>query len=179
VLATRGHSHQWQCGPHPRRLLEQLIVQRKELGFTMIELMTTIVIVGILAALAIPAFGEQLARRRLEGVATDLSNDLQFARSQAVANNAVVRLMTLSTTQYVVRNAANVDLKTVNLPNGVAATNTVTVEYDPLRGTATTTNVPINVTSTQTAAQVRLDVNTMGRASICSPSGSLKGYATC
>jgi type IV fimbrial biogenesis protein FimT len=151
----------------------------RQAGFTMIELMVTMVIVGILAVIAIPAFGEQLARRRLEGVATDLSTDLQFARSQAVANNGVVRLMTLSTTQYVVRNAANVDLKTVNLPNGIAATNTVTVAYDPLRGTATTTNTPINLTSTQTSATMQVDVNIMGRASICSPSGSLKGYATC
>ena len=148
-------------------------------GFTMIELMTVLVVIGILAVLAIPAFGDQLARRRLEGVATDLATDLQFARTQAVANNAVVRLMTLSTTQYVVRNAANVDLKTVNLPNSITATNTVTVAYDALRGTATFTNTPINLTSTQTTGQLRLDVNTMGRVNLCSPSGTLRGYATC
>lgn len=152
---------------------------RRSSGFTIIELMTVMVVVAIVAVLAIPAFGDQLARRRLEGAATDLSTDLQFARSQAVANNGVVRVMTLSTTQYVVRNAANVDLKTVNLTNGITATNTVTVAYDPLRGTATTTNTPINLTSTQTSGQLRLDVNTMGRVSLCSPSGTLKGYTQC
>jgi type IV fimbrial biogenesis protein FimT len=148
-------------------------------GLTLVELLIVLAVAAILAALAAPSFTDQFARRRLEGVATELSTDLQFARTQAVANGGVVRVMTLSTTQYVVRNAANTDLKTVNLSSGITATNGVTVAYEPLRGMATVTNGPIDLTSTQTAAQVRLDVNPMGRVNLCTPGGSLKGYATC
>lgn len=148
-------------------------------GFTMIELMTTMVIVGILAVLAIPAFGEQLARRRLEGVATDLAADLQYARSQAVSTRAGVRLRSTSTTTYVVDNAAGtVTYKSVTLPAGITVTNGVTVTYDALRGTAASAQT-LALASSRTSATMQLDVNTMGRVAVCSPSGALRGYASC
>jgi type IV fimbrial biogenesis protein FimT len=154
-------------------------VHRKQFGFTMIELMTTIVIAGILAVLAIPAFGEQLARRRLEGVATDLSTDLQFARSQAVSSGGDVRFRTTSNTTYVIDNVAGtVTYKTVTLPAGMTVTNGLTVTYDAMRGAAAVAQT-FALASAQTAATMQVAVNTMGRATICSPSGSLKGYAAC
>jgi type IV fimbrial biogenesis protein FimT len=160
-------------------VLEQLIMQRAQAGFTMIELMTVIVVIGILAVLAIPAFGEQLARRRIEGVATDLTTDLQFARSQAVSSRGDVRFRTTSTTTYVIDNAAGtVTYKSVTLPAGITVTNGLTVTYDALRGAAAAART-FALASTQTSATMQVDVNTMGRATICSPSGSLKGYATC
>lgn len=152
---------------------------RRHRGFTLVELLIVLAVTAILATLAAPSFTDQFARRRIEGVATEMSTDLHFARTQAVANRGAVSVMTLSNTQYVVRNAAGVDLKTVNLPAGITATNAVTVAYDPLRGMATVTNGPIDLTSTRTTAQVRLDVNAMGRVNLCTPSGSLKGYTSC
>jgi type IV fimbrial biogenesis protein FimT len=157
-------------------VLESLTMQRGR-GFTLIELLVVMALAAVLAALVAPSFSEQIARRRLEGVATDLSTDLQFARTQAVDDRAAVRVMSLSTTQYVVRNAANADIKTVNLPEGISVTNGVTVTYDPLRGTSDVQQ--ITVSSTRTTARLRLDTNVMGRVSICSPSGTLKGYTAC
>lgn len=150
---------------------------RRASGFTLIELLVVLALAAVLASLVAPSFQEQIWRRRLEGVATDLSTDLQFARTQAVDDRAAVRVMTLSTTQYVVRNAANVDMKTVNLPGGITATNGVTVTYDQLRGTSDVQQV--TVSSTRTAAQLQVNTNIMGRVSICSPNGSLKGYTAC
>lgn len=152
---------------------------RRHRGFTLIELIVVLAVTAILATLAAPSFTDQFARRRIEGVATELSTDLQFARTQAVANGSAVRVMTLSATQYVVRDAANADLKTVNLPVGITAPIGLIVTYEALRGMATVINGPIDLISTRTAAQVRLDVNAMGRVNLCSPSGSLKGYASC
>lgn len=144
----------------------------------MIELMTVMVVVAILAVLAIPAFGEQLARRRLEGVATDMTADLQYARTQAVSTRGDIRFRTTSTTTYVIDNAAGTTTyKTVTLPAGVTVTNALTVTYDQLRGAANVTSLAL--ASAQTSATMQVDVNVMGRVSLCSPSGSLKGYATC
>ena len=148
-------------------------------GFTLIELLVVIAIAAILAALAAPSFTDQFARRSIEGVATDLSTDLHFARSQAVSDRGTVTLQTEGGgTQYRIFNAAG-DIKTVVLPAGVVATNGVIVVYDQLRGAATVTNGPIDLQSTRTTAQVRLDVNAMGRVNLCTPGATLKGYASC
>lgn len=153
---------------------------RRMRGMTLIELLVVLGITAILLMLAVPSFTDQMARRRIEGAATDLSTDLHFARSQAVSNRSTVNLLTQSGgAQYIIRDAAGTTLKTVVFPAGITAPDAVTVAYEPLRGTATVTNGPINLTSTRTAARVRLDVNAMGRVNICSPSGTLKGYASC
>jgi len=73
----------------------------KSRGFTLIELMTVIVIAAILMAIAAPSFKDFLAKKRVEGVLTELATDLQFARSEAVQRNANVRV-TFGTGCYVI-----------------------------------------------------------------------------
>jgi type IV fimbrial biogenesis protein FimT len=160
-------------------MLESMIM-RRQLGFTMIEMLVVLVVMAVLATLVAPSFNEQLARRRLEGVATDLSTDLQFARTQAVDDRATVRLVTeAGGTQYrLVKDAgAGAVIKTVVLPAGITATDAVTVDYEQLRGTATAAT--INLTSTRTTATMQADVNVAGRVKLCSPLGTLKGYPPC
>jgi len=62
-------------------------VLRKSFGFTLIELLVTVVIIGILAALAAPSFNKMLDRNRLKGAAEGVFNDLQLARTEAVKRN--------------------------------------------------------------------------------------------
>jgi type IV fimbrial biogenesis protein FimT len=147
-------------------------------GLTVVELMIVLVIIGVMAALAAPSFTDQFARRRLEGVATDLSTDLQFARSQAVSSRADIALVTRNSgTEYAVQ-SGGVDMKVVTLPANVTATNGVTVTFQQLRGDIAAAQ-QIDLASSVTAATMRLNVGVMGRVSVCSPSGSLKGYTSC
>jgi type IV fimbrial biogenesis protein FimT len=147
-------------------------------GFTMVELLIVVAAVAVLAALVAPSFNEQLARRRLEGVATDLSTDLQFARTQAVSDRSTVQVITENGgARYRLVNGAGTTLKAVDLPTGITATDAVTVTYDQLRGTANATQITLS--NVRTTAQMRVDTNVMGRVSICSPSGGLKGYTPC
>jgi type IV fimbrial biogenesis protein FimT len=70
---------------------------RRDAGFTLIELVVTITIVGILAAIAAPAFSDFVVQQRIRNAAFELMSDLTFARSEAVKRNAAVTVNRLGT----------------------------------------------------------------------------------
>lgn len=149
-------------------------------GFTLIELIVAMAVLGILAAVAAPAIGEYLATQRLKGAAEELQTDLQFARMESVQRNAPVTV-TLASTGYTIAQGATT-IKAVTLSGGsnVSAGTTMVATFDPVRSTASVLNgSDITVANTATSRTLRVSLSTMGRVSICSPSGAVKGYDTC
>src|SRR5512139_2321047 len=61
-------------------------------GFTLIELMTTITIVGILAMVAVPSFNEAALSSKLNTLANNFVASAQLARSEAIKRNSPVTL---------------------------------------------------------------------------------------
>jgi type IV fimbrial biogenesis protein FimT len=57
---------------------------RKSQGFTLIELMVAITVLGVISALAAPSFKQLLAAQRVRVTAYNIVGDLVFARSEAV-----------------------------------------------------------------------------------------------
>lgn len=169
-------------------------------GFTLLELIVALVVLAILAAVAVPSMSSFFARKRVEGVATELATDLQYARSEAVQRNATVRI-TFGTGCYVIHTVGSsatsctqsggatlgtgaIGIKTVQLDaNSSASLNPVAsltyVAFDSVRGMASwngssTTLGAIDITSNAGPPwQLRVSVTAVGRTRTCSPNGSL------
>ena len=65
----------------------------KEKGFTLIELMITIAILGLTIALAMPSYSVWIQNTRIRSAAESFVNGLQFARNEAVRRNSSVEFV--------------------------------------------------------------------------------------
>jgi len=65
---------------------------RRLAGFTMIELLVAMVIVGILASLAAPSFKDMMLDQRIKSASFDIIAALTLARSEAIKQNGNVTL---------------------------------------------------------------------------------------
>jgi type IV fimbrial biogenesis protein FimT len=70
-----------------------LKVMNKNSGFTFIELMTTIAVIALLAAIAIPNMIDWRSRTKLQGAVENLRGDLQWAKLKAVQESEWVAVL--------------------------------------------------------------------------------------
>lgn len=67
-------------------------LRRHHLGLTLIELMIVVALIAVVIALVAPSFRQTMDRQRVSNTNAQLITDLQFARSEAAARNALVRV---------------------------------------------------------------------------------------
>jgi type IV fimbrial biogenesis protein FimT len=169
-------------------------------GFTLIELMVVVALVAIILALAAPSFTGTLARKRMEGVASELATDIQYARSEAAQRNAPVRVI-VGANCYAVHvvgstNASScaalgtdaVNLKTAQVTGGTSlafVSNNAKpyLEFDPVRGMAIDSSDAdssgyVTVTNIAGNWQIQAKVSKQGRVKLCSPNNTVTSLAT-
>ncbi len=160
---------------------------QKPRGITLVELMVTLTMLVVVLLVATPSFVEFLAKRRVEGVAHELSTDLEYARSLAVENRIEVTLSRISSTQYEITGtlveggtALARTFKTLQL-DGATLSGSASVSYEPHRGTRSTAGADpvLTVAASGTGATLTVSVTPMGQTQICSTDGAIGGYPVC
>ena len=65
-----------------------MLSSKKQAGFTFIEMMIVVVVIGVMATLAVGQFDRFFRQQRLKAAGKDLLSDLRLARSYAVSRRA-------------------------------------------------------------------------------------------
>ena len=74
------------------RTIDNKICVSSQRGFTLVELLITISIIGILTAIALPSFQEILLSYKLRSYSNALVSSVYLARSEAIKSNTTVLL---------------------------------------------------------------------------------------
>ncbi len=203
--ASGSHGEQTACPRHRDFAALARPPAQEQTGFTLLELMLTLTVLGVLMTLAAPSMQEMLARNRLKSAAHALAEDLQWTRGEAIRRNtelyvtfnpatwcygvsvtkgcdcrlsdpAASSACTLPTDgEAILRTVAGVDFP------GIAVSATFTgappeTSFKPRRVTAT--GGSMTFTSGQ-GTQLRVVLSLLGRVRVCSPAKSVPGYPAC
>lgn len=90
-------------------------------GFTLLELMVTLAVLGIFLGIAVPSFQSSLTNSRLTTAANDLVGALQAARSEAIKRNATHQFcVDITTRAWQVLDGSNTVLRQGQINPGIA-----------------------------------------------------------
>jgi len=117
-------------------------------GFTLMELMITVVIVGILAAVAVPGMAGWFGKKDLDSVARAMFSHFQLARSDAVRNGRQVQIrIDTANNWYDIRYSnGDVIVSRTTMPQGI---DIVSSTFAPPPATMNTTGITSRGFATQ------------------------------
>jgi type IV fimbrial biogenesis protein FimT len=145
-----------------------------ERGFTLVEVMISITVLGIILMLGLPAFGAWLQNQQLRAASEGMLNGLQTARAEAIRRNLLVQIVVgppgtgWSVTEAVSSAAIQTRVKEEGSPNAVLTVTpagSTTVTFTPLG------SVAANLDTSLTASQ--FDIRNSAGGS-CQPAGPMR-----
>ena len=156
----------------------------REQGFTLVELLISVAVVGVLTLLALPGFNQWIANTKIRSTTESVLAGFQLARAEAVRLNRGVRMTLNADTSWTVAEVlSGIVIQTRPANEGTDSNTTMTVTP----GTATTvdfnglgrvtnltpiTQVDLDSTAIPAAEtkELRITINTGGTARACDPS---------
>jgi prepilin-type N-terminal cleavage/methylation domain-containing protein len=100
---------------------------RSSRGFTLIETMIIVAIIGVLAGLTIPAFANYIQRQKVIGARNELMADIQYARSLAIARRTTYQIDFEAGQYRLIIPGPDTVIRTKTAPDGV----TFNADTDP------------------------------------------------
>jgi type IV fimbrial biogenesis protein FimT len=163
-------------------------MQRRRRGFTLIEVLVALAVRAVLATLALPSFGQRLARQRLVTTAEMLALDLGEARFEAARSGQALHLVFAAGPDwcYAVARAPGCDcrqdqacqVKVVRASDapGVTLDAAQDAHFDPAALDAQGGGAVLSGMSG--AQRLQIGLTPLGRPRLCSPTG-LPDYPAC
>lgn len=141
-------------------------------GFTILELMIAVAILGILASIALPSFNSAIAKTQLENAAEAIYSDIRYARSESIKRSLDVTVTftdganwsyTIATVE-----ATPVTIKIVNssqftVTSAVSGFASDIITFGSVRGTANTGSI---VVTSSIASTATITVSSLGRVKL-------------
>ena len=152
------------------------------LGFTLTELLITIAVVGILAAIAIPSFTATLQKNKISQAAEGIRNDLSWAKTVAIKESCPIAVefvtgaeWSYSITPCLDGERAQGDIGQVVIDSTTLADDTVS--YDFRRGESNTGSILLSTS----LYSLNIAILSSYEMTICSPitARSVGAYSAC
>lgn len=152
------------------------------MGFSLVELMIGIVILGILAGLAVPSFQTWLRNSQIRNATESILNGFQKAKAEAVARNTNVDFVLGANSAWVVRvvtdgtviesrsaNEGSRDVTRTVLPAGAT-----TITFNNFGGIAANVDASaslaqVDLTAAGGTQDLRITIGIGGNARMCDP----------
>ena len=155
---------------------------RKNAGFSLIELMVSVVVLGILASIAVPSFQAWIRNTQIRNAAESIANGLQRARAEAVSRNtntSFVMGTDSSWTISVVNPASTIDQRLAsegskNVTRTVLPTGATTVTFSNVglvvpNADASNSITQVDLVAAGGSQNLRVTIGTGGNARMCDP----------
>lgn len=169
----------------PIRLLPMptiTLTQKRSVGLTLVELLVTITIMGILLAIAVPSFMDVTLNSKLDSIPNRFAASANLARSEAIKRNTTVTLCTPSTatattcagtgtggwgTGWIILAGSTVVAREASPPDGFVLNGIQTLVFQPSGvGTTSATMTVCRSTPSVGAYKRTIDINITGRINV-------------
>jgi type IV fimbrial biogenesis protein FimT len=158
------------------------LIFRKSAGFSLIELMVSVVVLGVLASIAVPSFQAWIRNTQIRNAAESITNGLQRARAEAVSRNtntSFVMGTDSSWTISVVNPALTIDQRLASegsknvtrtvLPNGATTVTFSNVGLVVANADLTNPITQVDLVAAGGSQNLRVTIGTGGNARMCDP----------